>query len=307
MRVSPYDVALTTAQGGRPKSALAVAADYLALTKPRLSGLVLFTTAGGMWLAGGAAGWASWLLALAGTAGTVGAANSFNCFIERDSDRFMARTARRPLPARRMEPPHALAFAVLLALGSLPLLALGTNLLTGALGLLALLSYALVYTPLKSRTHWAMVVGAVPGALPPLMGWTAVRGRVELPGLALFAILFFWQLPHFIAIALFRKDEYRAAGLTSLPLEKGDGVARLHAVLYLAALLPVSVLPAFAGVAGPLYVVSALALGAGFAAVGVRGWRTGGDARWAHRLFGVSLVYLTGLFAALGLDRFLYR
>lgn len=307
MRVSPYDVALAAAEPGKPKSALKVAADYLALTKPRLSGLVLFTTAGGMWLAGGAGGWPQWLWALLGTAGTVGAANSFNCFIERDSDRFMARTARRPLPARRMEPPHALAFAVLLALGALPVLTLGTNLLTGLLGLLALLSYALVYTPLKARTHWAMVVGAVPGALPPLMGWTAVRGRIELPGLALFAILFFWQLPHFIAIALFRKDEYRAAGLTSLPLAKGDGVARLHAALYLAALVPVSVAPAFAGVAGLLYVVSALALGVAFAAVGVRGWRTGGDARWARQLFGASLAYLTGLFAALGLDRFLAR
>ena len=279
----------------------AVVGDYLALTKPRLSGLVLFTAAGGMWLAGRTLDWETWLFAMLGTAGTVGAANTLNCVIERDSDRFMARTAQRPLPGRRLESKHALAFAVVLSASCLPLLAL-VNWLTFGLGALALVSYAFAYTPMKSRTHWAMHVGALPGALPPLMGWTAATGKIELPGLALFAILFFWQLPHFIAIALFRKREYEAAGLTSLPLEKGDDVARLHSVGYLVLTLLASAAPFFAGVAGALYLAVAGVLGAWFLAVGLKGWRQKLGEAWARQLFLTSLLYLTGLFAALALD-----
>jgi heme o synthase len=288
-----------------PKAERSMAAfvrDLVSLTKPRLSGLVLFTTAGGMWLSRATLPWWHWVVALLGTAGTVGAANAFNCFLERESDRFMSRTAVRPLPQGRMEPVVALVFAGALAFVSLPLLFVGVNVLTGTLGLLALLSYVLVYTPMKSRSHWAMVVGAVPGALPPLMGWTAATGRIEVPGLVLFALLFFWQLPHFIAIALFRKAEYRAAGLTSLPLEKGDEVARLHAVLYLVALLAVSVLPYAVGVAGWFYLGAALVLGGVFTRVAIDGWLKKRDAVWARELFRVSLLYLTGIFAALAVS-----
>lgn len=284
------------------RSLSAVIADYVSLTKPGLSGLVLFTAAGGMWLAGRSLDWKTWLFAMLGTAGTVGSANTINCILERESDKFMARTAKRPLPTQRMESKQALVFAIVLALGSLPMLALGVNWLTGVLGALALGSYAFVYTPMKSRTWWAMLVGAFPGALPPLMGWTAARGRIELPGLVLFGILFLWQLPHFIAIALFRKAEYQAAGLTSLALEKGDDVARLHAVLYLVALLPVSLAPFFVGVSGWPYLVAASVLGLWFLGVGVQGWRKKLGPDWARRFFGVSLMYLTGLFAALGLS-----
>lgn len=283
-------------------SFISVVRDFVSLTKPGLSGLVLFTTAGGMWLSGHARPWWAWAWALIGTAGTVGAANAFNCVIERDSDRFMPRTSLRPLPTGRLEATPALVFALVLAAFSLPVLTAGTNALTGLLGVLALLSYVLVYTPLKSRSHWAMQVGAVPGALPPLMGWTAASGAIEVPGLILFAILFFWQLPHFIAIALFRKNEYRAAGLTSLPLAKGDDVARVHAVGYLVALFVVSMLPVTVGLSGRLYLVTAVVLGLGFLAEGVRGVVTHGDARWARRLFGASLVYLTVLFTVLALD-----
>ncbi|MBM4780156.1 MAG: protoheme IX farnesyltransferase [Archangiaceae bacterium] len=284
------------------RSVVGFVRDLISLTKPRLSGLVLFTTAGGMWLSRTSLPWWQWAVTMLATAGTVGAANAFNCYIERDSDRFMARTAVRPLPQSRMEPIVALVFAALLALASVPVLFLGVNPLTGVLGVVALASYVLVYTPMKSRTHWAMVVGAIPGALPPLMGWTAATGKIEVPGLVLFGILFFWQLPHFIAIALFRKAEYRAAGLTSLPLEKGDDVARAHAVLYLLALLPVSVLPFVVGVAGWIYLAAAVVLGAGFFWVAFDGWRRKGDAAWARKLFGVSLGYLTGVFAALGVS-----
>jgi len=299
---SSVDIVVPQSPEQARRSVAAVMGDYLSLTKPRLSGLVLFTMAGAMWLSGRpVSGW-TWLWALLGTAGTVGAANALNCVIERDSDRFMPRTAVRPLPAGRLTFHPALVFAAVLALVSLPMLWLGVNALTGVLGLAALLLYVLVYTPMKSRTNLAMLAGAVPGALPPLMGWTATTGRVELPGVVLFGILFFWQLPHFIAVALFRKAEYRAAGLTSLPLEKGDDVARLHAVLYLVALFPVALLPTLVGVAGWLYFAAAVLLGGWFTKVGVDGWRAKGDETWARKLFKVSLVYLTGLFLALGVS-----
>lgn len=285
-----------------PSALSPAVADYVALTKPRLSSLVLFTAAGGMWLADGRLDWKTWFFTLLGTAGTVGAANTLNCIIERQSDRFMKRTAERPLPAQRMETRQALVFAVVLSVISLPMLVLAVNPLTGALGALALLSYAFAYTPLKSRSHWAMQVGAFPGALPPLMGWTASTGRIETPGLVLFAILFLWQLPHFIAIALFRKNEYQAAGLTSLPLEKGDDVARSHAVGYVLLLLPVSILPTVVGVTGWLYASVAGFLGVTFLAVAVRGWLQKLGPLWARQFFFASLVHLTGLFVALGID-----
>jgi protoheme IX farnesyltransferase len=286
----------------QPRSFVAVAKDFISLMKPGLSGLVLFTTAGGMWMSGRLMPWWAWAWALIGTAGTVGAANAFNCVIERDSDRFMPRTSVRPLPAGRMEATPALVFALVLAAFSLPVLTAGTNLLTGALGAVALLSYVLVYTPLKRRTHWAMQVGAFPGALPPLMGWTAATNSIDTPGLVLFGILFFWQLPHFIAIALFRKNEYRSAGLTSLPLQKGDAVARWHAVAYLVALSVCSVLPVVVGMSGKVYLVIALGLNALFLGEGVRGVVTKGEAAWARKLFGVSLLYLTVLFVGLAVD-----
>ena len=280
--------------------------DLLSLTKPRLSGLVLFTAAGGTWLARTAT-WQTWLFTLLGTAGTVAAANAFNCIWERESDKLMARTANRPLPAGRLSVATAFKFATALTVISLPMLAIGVNLLTAALGLLALLSYVLVYTPMKSRTHWAMLVGAIPGALPPLMGWTAVTNRIDLTGMALFGILFFWQLPHFIAIALFRKEEYRAAGLHSVPLDFSDNTARLHAVGYLVALFFVSMVPALTRTVGLVYLLGAIGLGAHFMTVGLQGWWQKGDARWAKRFFLVSLLYLVGLFLVAGLDSLLSR
>jgi protoheme IX farnesyltransferase len=279
------------------------AADLVSLTKPRLSSLVLATTAGGMWMAPGRMSFAQGLIALLATAGTVGAANALNCFIERDSDRFMARTRVRPLPAGRMEAPVALWFGVSLASLCIPALALGTNTLTGLLGLTAFLSYVLAYTPLKAKSPEAMLVGAIPGALPPLMGWTAVTGTMDPGGLALFGILFFWQMPHFIAISLFRKEEYAAAGLKSVPLVRGDAMARAQILAYLLALVPVSLLPYPLKLAGPGYLVIASVLGAAFLGFGAWGFFKKLGKPWARQLFLLSLVYLTGLFAALMLDR----
>jgi heme o synthase len=286
----------------RVVAATSTAADLVSLTKPRLSSLVLITAGGGMWLAPESFPVVRALPVLLSTAGIVAAANALNCFLERDSDRFMTRTARRPLPAGRMEPTVALWFGLSLALVSLPALAVAANLLTAGLGLLAILSYVLVYTPMKARSAWAMWVGAVPGALPPLMGWTAVTGRLDAPGLALFGILFLWQLPHFLAIALFRREEYLAAGLKSVPLELGDGVARLQVVVLLVLLLPVSVLPFVYGIVGPLYLGVAVVLGVAFLGFGVWGWWRARGPEWARKLFLGSLLYLTVLFAVACLD-----
>ncbi len=277
-------------------------ADLLSLAKPRLSLLVLITASGGMWLAPGALGGMRALIALLATAGTVAAANALNCYIERDSDRFMSRTRSRPLPAGRMDPQIALGFGLSLALLSIPLLTLAVNRLTGLLALVALLSYVALYTPMKARSEWAMWVGALPGALPPLMGWTAVSGSLDAGGVALFAILFAWQLPHFLAIALFRKDEYAAAGLKSVPLARGDANARWQMLVLTLVLVVTSTAPFVLGVAGIPYLASALVLGALFVVLAVQGVVQKGDGRWARKTFLFSLIHLTVLFAVLMLD-----
>jgi len=275
------------------------AADLVALTKPRLSSLVLCTLAGGMWLAPGELSVSRWVATLLGTAGTVAAANALNCWIERDRDRFMARTRLRPLPSGRMEPGVALGFGILLAVFSLPLLALGSNGLTGSLGFLALVSYVVAYTPLKPRSPLAMLVGAIPGSLPPLMGWTAVTGRIGTGGLLLFGILFAWQMPHFLAIALFRKEEYRNAGYRALPLVQGDDVTRVWMLLWTVLLVGLSVMLVPYRLAGPLYLGVAVVLGAGFLALVLRGVLRREQKAWARQTFLYSLVYLAGLYAGL--------
>jgi protoheme IX farnesyltransferase len=278
------------------------AADLLSLTKPRLSALVLATAAGGMWLAPGHLSVVRALLTLLLTAGTVGAANALNCWMERDTDRFMTRTRGRPLPAGRMEPQVALWFGAGLAAICLPALALSANPLTGALGLLAFASYVFVYTPMKARSAAAILVGAVPGALPPLMGWTAVSGTIDPGGLALFALLFVWQLPHSLAIALFRKEEYEAAGLTSLPIERGEAASRIHILLYLTVLWPVALAPYFLGVAGRIYLVAAIALGAALFGLGAWGVAKRLGRPWARQLFLATLLYLSAIFLVLMVD-----
>jgi protoheme IX farnesyltransferase len=275
------------------------AADLVSLVKPRLSSLVLCTLAGGMWLAPGELSVARWVATLLGTAGTVGAANALNCWLERDRDRFMARTRGRPLPSGRMESGVALGFGLVLAVFSLPLLALASNGLTGALGFLALASYVWAYTPLKPRSPMAMLVGAIPGSLPPLMGWTAVSGRIGTGGLLLFGILFAWQMPHFLAIALFRKDEYRNAGYMAFPLVRGDDATRIWMLLWTVLLVVLSVLLVPFGIAGPLYLVVALVLGGVFLTLVTRGVLRREQKAWARKTFFFSLVYLAGLFAAL--------
>lgn len=279
------------------RARVAVIADLIALVKPRIMMMALLTAAGAMSLAPGQppAGRALWLIA--GTALIVGSANTLNMWLERDIDCLMARTRRRPLPMRRLAPRTALVFGALQGALSLPALA-QVNPVTAGLGLLALVLYVGVYTPLKQRSHWATWIGAVPGALPALMGWTAATGRIELAGLAVFGVLFFWQVPHFHAIAMYRQRDYDAAGLKTLPGTHGVAAARRHIVGYLVVQVAVSLLPVPLGVAGTAYLVTAIVLGAGVLAHGLSGLRRG-NARWARGVFLASIVYLPVLFAVM--------
>lgn len=301
------DVGRGPALPARAALAPPTVADLVSLTKPRITGMVVTTMLGGMWVASRYARAAGadprpaveLALALLGTVLVVSGANALNMYIERDTDRWMDRTKDRPLPARRLAPEAALWFGVTLSAASIPLLLVGVNATTGLLSTMALLSYVLVYTPLKRRTTLALPIGAVPGAIPPLLGWTSVTGRIDAPGLLLFAILFFWQIPHFLAIATFRQEDYRRAGLKVLPVEKGDRVTRLHIIAHLALLVAATVLLVPLGVGGPVYLAAAVLLGGAFFALGTAGLRKSAGARWARGLFFASMVYLVLIFAAL--------
>jgi protoheme IX farnesyltransferase len=275
--------------------------DIISLAKPRITLMVLITTAGGLSLAGGV-DLRTALFTLLGTALVVGSANTLNCWLERDSDRYMTRTRGRPLPAGRLQPKVALIFGLTLAFISIPLLTLGVNRLTGLLAAIALVSYVAIYTPMKQKSPAALLVGSVPGALPPLIGWTAVTGKLEWAGLALFGVLFFWQLPHFIAIAIFREEEYTRAGIKVLPAVRGLRVAKVHAVVHAVLLLLVSLVLVPLHVAGVAYLGVATLLGVGMVVIALRGFAPGAGHKWARQMFAASLIYLPLLFAALALD-----
>jgi len=287
------------------RGAAGLAADLVTLTKPRITLMVVVTMLGGIWLAvhrigrSAAPSTAHLAAAVAGTALVVGSANALNMYLERDTDGLMARTRSRPLPTGRLSAPIALVFGLLLGLIAVPALTFAVNAVTGLLAALALVSYVAVYTPLKRRTTASLLVGAVPGAIPPLLGWTAVTGRITWPGLLLFGILFLWQIPHFLAIATFRRADYVRAGLKILPAERGDRVTRLHIVAYLLALVAVSLALVTTGVGGRFYLGMAMILGGGFLAQGAAGLFPGAGVRWARGLFAVSILYLVLLFAAL--------
>ena len=281
---------------------LPIARDLVALTKPRVTLLVLATSAVGMGVAPGVLGARRALWMLLGTWLCVASANALNCFIERDSDRHMRRTQNRPLPAGRLDPSLARGFGLLLGLVSLPVLALGTNFVTSVLGLVALASYVGVYTPMKRRSTWALVVGAVPGALPPLMGYAAVSGELGSKGVLLFALLFLWQIPHVIGLAAFRREDYVAAGIRVLPAVLGAERTRLHALGWALVLCAVSLLPYFMGWGGLPYLVCAVVLGAWFVSSTLRKNAVSDLSAWGRRVFLTSLFYLPLLFAALLVD-----
>ncbi len=278
-------------------------ADYVSLAKPRITALVAFTTASGLWLAPIRPRLSIVFLTLLGTVLAVASANVLNMYLERDTDALMSRTKHRPLPARRMDPQLALWFGLLLGAVSLPLLSLAVGPRPGLLAAIALVSYVLLYTPMKRRSSAALLVGAVAGAMPPLIGWTAATGTLDLPGVLLFAVIFLWQVPHFLAITLFRREDYARAGLLVLPNEPdGERKARRNIVCYTVALVSVSLLFVPLGVARNLYFATAFFAGALFVAHGLNGLRPATGPRWARKEFALSLGYLTVLLGALVID-----
>ena len=276
-------------------------ADLVALTKPGVTRMCALTTAGAAWLAPSADLWPG-AMAVLGASLSVASASAFNLWWERASDPLMARTRNRPLAAGRLDPRAAFGFAWALAALSLVVLAIGTNLLTAGLAALAIVLYVLVYTPLKYRTPLALVIGAVPGAAPPLLGWTAITGELDPGGLALFAILLFWQMPHFLAITLFRKADFTSAGIRCVPVVRGDRAAKVQAVLWALGLVPVSVLPTYLGVTGWFYGAVAAVLSLVFLGWTLTGFQSQREVAWARSLFFASLLYLPALIAALAID-----
>jgi protoheme IX farnesyltransferase len=289
-------------------SALAVAApsraaDFVELSKPRITSLVLVTAAVGF-AVGSRSGFdgLAFLVFMAGTALLCGGASALNQYLERGTDALMERTRRRPIPAGRLRPEEALVFGLALSGAGLAVLAF-VNALTLGLGALSLLSYVLAYTPLKRVTSLCTVVGAVPGALPPLMGWAAASGSLGAAGWGLFAILFLWQLPHFLAIGWLYREDYARGGFPMLAVTDKDGASTgRQAVLYATALLPVTLAAGMLASAGPGYLWGALLLGLGFLGCAAAfAWkRTVGGAR---RLFLVSVLYLPLVLGLMVFDR----
>ena len=277
---------------------------FLALTKPRLNTLVVASAGVAYWL--GAADPIDLMVTLhllAGTALVAGSAATLNQVDERDIDRRMARTRMRPVPANRVTPFEARLFGAGLGVAGMLQLALLVHPLAAAVALATLVSYVWIYTPLKRRSGWATVVGAVPGALPPVIGWTAARGSLGVEALVLFGIVFFWQVPHFHALSWLYRDDYVRAGLPLLAAGDPDGrrIAR-HALGCAAALLPVSLAPAVVGLAGTAYLALAAPIGLLFLLLAILFLRQRSESR-ARALFVGSLAYLPVLWSALLVER----
>jgi len=279
-------------------------ADFATLAKPRITSLVAATAAGGYYVgATGAITVAGLLNAIAGTALCSAGASALNMVMERDVDAKMERTRSRPLPAGRLGMTEAAIFGSVLCVAGLAWLAFATNWLTVALGAAAILGYVFVYTPSKTRTSLSTPIGAVPGALPPVIGYAASHGALDAGAASLFLILFFWQLPHFLALAWMYREDYAKAGCPLLPVSdpEGGSTAR-QVILQTAALIVASALPFWFGMAGPGYLAAALVLGAGFLALGAAFCAARTRTR-AVRLFLASVIYLPVLFGALALGR----
>jgi len=278
--------------------------DYWTLTKPEVNFLVLVSTLVGFYLASRhPLDFSRLFHTLMGTLLVASGTGTLNQYIERQSDKFMRRTANRPLPSGRLAPGEALWFGILIAaLGGWELWAF-TNPLASTLALLTLGAYLLFYTPLKKRTPFCTLVGAFPGAMPPLIGWAAARNALGLDALALYVILFLWQFPHLLAIAWMYREDYARAGLQMLPRNDHEGLATVRQILgYSLVLIPASLLPVFLGEAGKAYFVGALVLGLGFFHFGLRLAFLRSNSL-ARRVVLASIVYLPLIFALLMLDK----
>ena len=275
--------------------------DFVELCKPKIAIMGLYTVAIGFFV-GSRGLWNAPLLlnSLLGVGLVAVACSVLNQLIERDTDRRMFRTATRPLPTGRISPSEALVFGLTAGVIGLTWLALRVNLLTAVLGAVTLLSYVGLYTPLKRWSGLSTVIGAIPGALPPVLGWTAAGGALDAGAFALFATLFLWQFPHFLAIAWLLREQYANAGLKMMPRLSGRGIGLL-AVGYGAALIPASLLPRFCGLAGDFYALTAIGLGLAYLWSAIGFARQGDDAA-ARRVLWASFLYLPTLLAVLTLD-----
>jgi len=286
------------------RSVVAVARDYVALTKPRVVVLLEVTAVAAMVMA--ARGLPAWNLLLATVTGgwlAAAGANAINCWFDRDIDAAMGRTRRRPLPAGRIEPAHALRFGVVLATVSFLLLSVTVNLLAASLTMAAFLFYVLVYTMwLKRSSMQNIVIGGAAGAIPPLVGWAAVTGRLDLTAVFLFAVIFYWTPPHFWALALLVRADYTRASVPMLPVVAGDRQTRRQIALYTMILVLVTVLPVLTRAFGIVYIAGATILDAVLLTDAVRVVHDP-SARSARRLFYHSMLYLALLFSVMALDR----
>ena len=287
---------------GRPRS---TAAAYRELAKPRIVTMVLVTTILGYAMAGGAFQPVYLVWLLLGTGMVAGGASALNHYLERDADARMNRTKNRPIPSGQVSPNAALNYGAYLVLAGTVLLGRKVNLLTAHLGLLSAFLYVLVYTPLKRLSWWNTPVGAIPGAIPPLMGWAAATNNLSLGAWLLFAILFIWQHPHFYAIAWMFRDDYDRGGFKMLPVVYPDGKRTFRQILgYSLLLIPVSLSPTLIGMSGWIYFVGALAMGIFMLASSVTLIRSH-TYRDARKVLRASIIYLPALMGLIVLDTLL--
>jgi protoheme IX farnesyltransferase len=292
-----------TAHDAAALDAGARVADYLALLKPRVMSLVVFSGFAGLILAPGHIHPVLAAIAVLCIAVAAGAAGAVNMWYDRDIDAIMRRTCARPIPMGKIKPEEALAFGVVLSVGSVMLMGLALNWTAAALLATANLFYVFVYTIwLKRRTPQNIVIGGAAGAFPPMIGWAAVTGDISLAPIALFALIFMWTPPHFWALALFRRGDYEKAGVPMLPVVAGARATKLQMLLYTVALLPLGLVPWWLGITGPLYAVAASALGLTFLGFAIWVWFDSTE-RAAKRMFGYSILYLFLMFTAMMADR----
>jgi protoheme IX farnesyltransferase len=293
-------------QSRKRGSALDLARDYLALTKPRIIALLLVTTVATMLVANpDGPGLATVLWTMLGGYLAAGGAGAINHYLDREADSRMARTRSRPLVSGRIEPLHGLLFGIALGVLAFFQLAVTVNLLAAALAMAGLLGYVFVYTLwLKPLTPQNIVIGGAAGAVPPLVGWAAATGALSADALYPFAIVFFWTPPHFWALSLLIKDDYARTGVPMLPVVRGEPATRRQIVIYAFALLAVSLLPVIGGLFGAIYLTAALLLGGTFCTLALR-LRAHPAKSAALRLYLYSLVYLALLFTAMAADRVL--
>lgn len=277
--------------------------DYIELTKPRITWLIVMSTAIGYYF-GHSGAWAIWPIihTLVGTALIASGTAALNQWYEREADRHMRRTQMRPLPSGRLSAPSALWFGIALALAGGLELGFEANWLTAGLGIATLSAYLFVYTPLKQKTWWSTTIGAFPGAMPPLIGFAGAAGKLTVEAWVLGAILFLWQFPHFYAIAWMYREDYSRAGIQMLPVVEPDGESTARQILiYSVLLIPISLLPKWLGMTGDIYLIGALAMGLWFLYSGIQVSLDRTKLR-ARKVLLTSVVYLPVLYALMVLD-----